>query len=217
MLNFKETTVPEGLDEHYEASEDGTSFTLKVEGLPEAPKDRTAEVDTLTLKLSEETAKVDEFRANNIKLKTQIEKDSTSDSKIESLVQDALQPFRDKNIELEKTNKMLNSNLEEVVLSDKIKSLAIESGVYDSAIADVVVRAKTAFSVKEGKVVPSESNARDSEGNLFTTESWMKNLTDTAQHLFKPSQGSSAFRSKDVRTQQKQSSVSRIAAGLKKK
>ena len=66
MLNFKETTVPEGLDEHYEASEDGTSFTLKVEGLPEAPKDRTAEVDTLTLKLSEETAKVDEFRANNI-------------------------------------------------------------------------------------------------------------------------------------------------------
>ena len=217
MLNFKETTVPEGLDEHYEASSDGTSFTLKVEGLPEAPEDKTEEVATLTLKLSEETDKVNDFRSNNIKLKAQIEKDSTSDSKIEALIQDALQPFRDKNTQLETTNATLSRNLEEVVLSDKIKSLAVEAGVYDSALSDVVVRAKQSFSVKDGKVVPVDANARDTEGNLFTTESWLKNLTETAQHLFKPSQGSSAFRSKDVRTTQKQSSVSRISAGLKKK
>jgi len=213
MLNYEVKDVPEGLDEHYVKSEDGT-FKLNVEGLPDAPEDKTEEVNTLTSKLSEETAKVDEFRANNIKLKSQIEADSTSDSKIETLIQDALQPFRDKNTELENTNKRLNSNLEEVVLSDKIKSLAIESGVYESAIADVVVRAKTAFSVKDGKVVPVEANARDSEGNLFTTESWLKDLTEKATHLFKPSTGSSAFKSKNVRTKETRSSVSRISAGL---
>lgn len=215
MLKFKETTIPEGLEAHYETSDDG-SFQLKVEGLPQVT-DNTEELTQLKTDNTGLKAKVDEFRTSNITLKQQLEKDVGSDTKIETLIQDAIAPFRQAQTDLESKNKLLNTQYEEVVLSDKVKSLAIEAGVEEHAVTDVVVRAKNAFSVKEGKVLPIDVNARDSEGKLFTLESWMKNLStsDTAAHLFKTSQGSGAFRSKNTGQQtQNRSSVDRINSGI---
>jgi len=215
MLNFKETTVPEGLEAHYESTTDG-SFQLKVEGLPEV-KDNTEEITQLKADNTGLKVKVDEFRTSNITLKQQLEKDVGSDTKIETLIQDAIAPFRQAQSDLESKNKLLNTQYEEVVLSDKVKSLAIEAGVDEHAVTDVVVRAKSAFSVKDGKVLPTDANARDKEGNLFTLESWMKNLStsDSAAHLFKASQGSGAFRSKNTgQTNTNRSSVDRISSGL---
>ena len=84
-------------------------------------------------------------------------------------------------------------------------------------MTDVVVRAKNTFAVKDGQVLPIDSNNRDSNGNLFTLDTWMSALSksDKAIHLFKPSQGSGAFRSKTTKQgAEHRTSVDRISSGL---
>lgn len=215
MLNFKETSIPEGLESHYESTSDG-SFQLKVEGLPEV-KDNTAELAQLKTDNTGLKVKVDEFRDSNIQLKKQLEADVGSDTKIETLIQDAIAPFRAAQTDLESKNKLLNTQYEEVVLSDKAKSLAIQAGADEHAITDIMVRAKSAFGIKDGLVVPTDSTSRDSEGKLFTLESWMDNLSksENATHLFKSSSGSNAFRTKQTKAGKPQlSAADKISQGL---
>lgn len=215
MLNFKVQTVPEGLESHYEKSEDG-SYQLTVEGLPEV-KDNTQEINQLKTDKDALKSKVDEFRNSNIALKQQLESDVSSDTKIETLIQEAISPFREAQADLESKNKLLNSQYEEVVLSDKAKSLAIQAGADENALTDIMVRAKSAFSIKDGVVVPTDVTSRDSEGKLFTLESWMDNLSksETAAHLFKTSSGSNAFRTKQTKAAKTQlTAADKISQGL---
>ena len=195
-LQFKVDTVPEGFDEHYTEADDGT-FVLNVEGI-ETPD--TTEVDTLRTELETTKQKVSQFRKTNTDLMKQIKekggevKDDFSVD-IDSAINEALTPIKEKNLKLEQSNAQLQSTLEEVVLSDKVKDIAIKHGVFESALQDIVSRARNVFTVKDGKPVPKDNKAsRDEEGNVLSPEKWIEGLAENAPHLFKPSNGSGAVR-----------------------
>lgn len=175
--------VPEGLEKHFKEV-DG-KFVLDVNGVV-----NQSEYDDLNTKYTNVNKQIDEFRTNNINLKKQLESDVGSDKKIEELVNEALKPVQTKLNEEQQRNQKLQHILEEVVLSDGVKDIAIKHGVHETALSDVVRRAREVFTVKEGKAIVKDQKLRDGEGNVFTTQSWIKQLAEKdAPHLFKVSTG----------------------------
>lgn len=210
--------IPEGLEEHYTENDEG-QFVLDVDGLP---KPDTAERDTLQVALDDAKGKVAQFRKTNVTLMKQIKDqggnvDDNYQVDIETTVNEALAPIKEKNLKLEETNKQLQVTLEEVVLSDRVKDIAIKHGVHESALLDITSRARKVFTVKDGKPIPKDSkNSRDEDGNVLSPESWLVQLTESAPHLFKSSNGSGAQRSATGVIQTERTATQKIADGLQK-
>lgn len=214
MLKYQVETIPEGLEAHY--TEQNGKFILDVEGQD------TSELDSTKSELATTKTKLSEFRQTNSNLMKQI-KDSggnvDDDFKIDidAAINEALAPIKEKNTSLMDENAKLQTTLEEVVLSDKVKDIAITHGVHEGALSDVVSRAKNVFIVKDGKTIPKDKRgSRDADGNVLTPEKWIEGLSETAAHLFKSSQGSGAIRPMGGQIQSDRSSVNKIADGLKK-
>lgn len=216
MLKMVVETVPEGLEEHYEAGEDG-KFNLKVEDAVSQDQ-HDSELSQYKSKVDEYKGKVDEFRNNNIELSKQVEslatnKDGAKDVNLEQLVDARVADLKSAMDDLQTQYNTLTKNHEEVVLSDKVKELAIKHGVHDSALPDVISRAQSVFEVKEGSAVPRDGT-RDAEGNVMSPEAWIGKLTNTAPHLFRASNGAGAKRPVGGKSTQDMSSEDKIAAGL---
>ena len=215
MLDFKVDSIPEGLEDHYKEV-DG-SFVLDVEGI----EVDTTELDATKTELSNTKTKLGEFRTTNSNLMKQIKQsggnvDDDYNVDIDAAINEALAPIKDSNLTLKDENAKLQATLEEVVLSDKVKDIAIKHGVFESALSDVVSRARNVFTVKDGKTIPKDKkNSRDADGNVLDTENWLKKLADDAPHLFKPSNGSGAHRPIGGQMQTPKSSTQKIADGLK--
>lgn len=205
-LQYQVEAIPEGLEDHYEEKEG--KFVLKVDGLPQP------QVDT-TLK-----TKLDEFRTTNIALKQQLEelqsKTKVADVSVDELVKQAVAPMSQKLQTIEQERLQLQAQLEEVVLSDKIKEEALKAGVYETALPDIVNRAKATFTVQDGKPL-SKNNAVDENGNALSPEAWIKALTKDAPHFFKQSQGTGARRPVGSPVTQERTSSQKIADGLFKR
>lgn len=203
-LQYQVETVPEGMEAFYQEKEG--KFVLAVEGLP-APQDNSAEITTLKTKL-------DEFRDNNRTLHAQVQKLSGVDtSQVDELVKQAVAANTQKLQVAEQTVVTLQAQLEEVIVSDKLKEAAIKYGVAETAIQDVLNRGKSSFIVKDGKPLP-KNGAVDSDGNVLSPEAWVKALTAEAPHLFKPSQGAGAKRPLGTPPSQTLTSGQKISAGL---
>lgn len=178
----------------------------------------------LTLMETELTAqksKVGEFRTHNVALRKQVEQsggqvDQTSHTDVDTAINEAVKPIKDRNDALEKSNAELQKTLEEVVLSDKVKDIALKNGVVDSALTDVVTRAKAVFTVKDGKTIPKDSKNRDADGNPNTPENWLAGLATDAPHLFAVSTGSGARKPVGGKQAVERSSTQKIADGLNK-
>jgi len=217
-LDYRVTTVPEGLEEHYKQDGDN-GFVLEVAGVV----DETS-YNTLKAESEESKAKVKEFRDNNIKLKEQIEgfnhqsaPEGDASADVQAKIDAAVSGMRERLDKFENENQTLTHQLEEVVLSDRVKDIAVRNGVHESALPDVVTRARSVFTVKDGKPVPKDSVGRDEQGNVLTPESWFKKLETDAPHLFKPSTGTGARRSASgrfVEGDQKVTPMDRIRSGL---
>lgn len=213
-VDFEVETVPEGLEEHYEKSESG-KFVLVVNGQP----DLSADLKTAQTEAEEAKSKVKEFRQHNVTLRQQLEAATKTEGgeppNIDALIEDAVSEMKQKMSTTEQERLTLQSQLEEVVLSDKVKDIAIQHGVYETALSDIVTRSKNVFTVKDGKPLPKDGKARDANGELLTPNSWIIQLQESAPHLFKPSTGTGATRpvrggaGKDTRT-----AAQRIADGL---
>ena len=213
-LNFKVTEVPEGLEDYYKETEDG--YVLDVEGAVDQ-----GSYETLKAEAEEKKSKLDEFRTHNIKLRKQIEQSSSAGSEsdppnIDELIEERVSDMKEKMSRIEAENNQYKSQLEEVVLSDRVKDIAIRHGVYETALPDVVQRARGVFTVKDGKPVPVDKKARDENGELYNPETWLTKLQEDAPHLFKPSSGSGAKSPVNgVSSADKpRSSTEKIAAGL---
>lgn len=169
--------------------------------------------------LADAKTKVGEFRTHNVALRQQIEKaggqvDQTSHTDVDTAINEAITPIKERNDALSKENAELQKTLEEVVLSDKVKDIAIKNGVVDSALTDVVTRAKSVFTVKDGKTIPKDSKNRDEEGNPTTPESWLTGLATDAPHLFAASTGSGARKPVGGKQVVERSSTQKIVDGL---
>jgi hypothetical protein len=210
-LKYKVTEVPEGLDALYKKVDDG--FVLDVEDAVE----KTA-FESVKSQADDYKKKVDEFRTNNILLKKQLEGTSSqasTDVDVDQLIEEKVSEMRKQLDTLTNERKVLASQLEEVVLSERVKDIAIRHGVYETALPDVVTRARNVFTVKDGKPVPVDSKSRDENGEVYTPESWLNKLASDAPHLFKPSTGTGATRSVNgVGGNRTMSSTDKIASGL---
>lgn len=217
MIEYKVESVPEGLEDHYK-EQDG-AFVLDLDGYDVEP-DKTDLVAAQT-ELSQTKTKLKQFRETNTSLMKQINEGGGTVNDdfqvdIDSAIGEALKPIKEKNEKLLADNSKLQSTLEEVVLSDKVKDIAITHGVAESALSDVVSRAKNVFTVKDGKTIPRNKKNLDSDGNPMNTETWLKGLTETAPHLFKTSNGSGAQRPMNGHIQGERTSAQKIADGLNK-
>lgn len=189
-------------------------YVLDVEGVVPSTKYKEAET------------KLSEFRNNNITLKQQLEKATQTpltgtpvqqidvEAAIESRIGEMKSHFTTQVTTLETEKKQLAEHLERVVLSDSVKEAALKYGVHESALPDVLNRAKDTFTVVDGKAV-SRSKAVDKDGKPLEVSSWIHNLAETAPHLFAPSRGSGAQKPvKGGNIPEAKTPQEKIAAGL---
>lgn len=213
-LQYEVTQVPEGLEAHYKQV-DG-KFVLDVEGV--VPQTQFAQVQTRATELE---SKVAEFRTNNISLKQQLEAAGKQqvdiDALLEPRVAEMKQNYTSQIESLNTTKAQLEQHLERVLLSDGVKDAAIKYGVLETALPDVIARARETFTIKDGVAAP-KTKAVDKEGKPLTVQGWITSLTESAPHLFAPSRGTGAQRPVSGVTQKpSMSPVDKIAAGLANK
>lgn len=111
-------------------------------------------------------------------------------AKFESQLETALNDSEQKDLKLKSANEKIRDLL---IDSQVVSAFNSEKGL-DTAVEDVVLRAKGVFSVEDTDVV-----ARDGEGQLIrgaegalTISEWISNLKSTAPHLFPGSGGGGA-------------------------
>ena len=213
-LAYETTEVAEELKPFYKQVEG--KYVLDVEGA--VPETAFKQVQTRAQELD---AKVAEFRSNNIALKQQLEQAGKKEVDIDALLEPRVTEMKTNYTrqidELSKTKSQLEQHLERVVLSDSVKAAAIKYGVLDTALTDVLGRARETFTVKDGAAV-SKDNALDKDGKPLTVDVWLTKLTESAPHLFAPSRGSGAQRPvSGVNQKPTMSSIDKIAAGLAKR
>lgn len=188
--------------------------------------------------------KVDEFRNNNIELKKQLERFKDVDpakyqeamkvlqkleekklieaGNFEEVVAQRVQALR-QDFETQVTdlsNKLSTSNrqLETLMVDATAKSAAIASGVLPTAVDDIILRAKTVFSVKDNVVIALENGQPmfDKDGTTpMTIDSWVKGLKKTAPHLFTmPAGGGAGGSGPGGLNPANMTATQKIAAGL---
>lgn len=229
-IKFKVDSV-DGLDESvasmYSKHEDG-SYYLDVEGA--VSKD-----------------KLDEFRSNNIKLLKQLEsfKDVDVDkyndllqkqiemdkkkmipvTKVDEMVLERVKTMQDDfekdRTKLQEENGLLNRQLESLLIDSTVRREATSTKALDTAVEDILLRAKSVFKVVDGVAVPHDSKGEVVYGkngkDPMSVNEWLTGLTKSAPHLFQASQGTgsrsrvNSFGSNDP---SKMSSVEKIKAGL---
>lgn len=226
-LDFYVDEVPEGLEDYYvEANADKGTYQLNVEGVVDADTvtEKDQKLEELSNQFDEKKQKLDEFREHNVALRKQLEEkgeevDPQKKTDIDSYVNEAVKEMKDRLNSVEEEKKKYEQQLEEVVLSDKVKDIAMKHGVYETALPDVVNRARQVFTVKDGQPVPREE-IRDDEGNVLQPEKWISKLTEDAPHFFKPSSGTGAqspVSGKNQKQQEPANAMDRISRGLEQK
>lgn len=217
--------APEAVRGLYKA--DGEEFVLDTEGV--VPKER-----------------LDEFRDNNIALQKQLDKLKDIDpvkyrelvtlqreveegqllkaGKIEEVVNSRVTAMK-KSLEDERDGfrtraESAESRLSVLLIDSAVRSEALKLGVVNTALDDVVLRARTVYKMKDGAAVPHDEKGevvfgKDGKTPMPMTD-WLTTLKKTAPHLFANSQGGGAgggtrHGSSDL---SKASAVDKIAAGL---
>ena len=213
-LQYEVTEVPAGLEAYYKEA-DG-KFVLDVEDV--VPKAQFTQIQTRAQELE---SKVTEFRTNNIALKQQVESVGKQTVDVEALLEPRVaemkQNYSSQIEALNTTKTQLEQHLERVLLSDGVKEAAIKHGVLDTALPDVIARARETFTIKDGVAV-SKSKAMDKEGKPLSIQSWITGLTETASHLFAPSRGTGAQRPvSGVSQKPTMSAMDKISSGLANK
>ncbi|MDJ0792547.1 MAG: hypothetical protein QNJ71_11685 [Acidimicrobiia bacterium] len=163
-------------------------------------------------------SKVDEFRNNNIKLMKQLEtyKDidveeyhklrenalngsSIGKEEVDRLLEERVKTmraqFESDNNKLKDELGVSKSQLETLLVDSAVRQASSKMGVLNSAMDDVVLRAKSVFKVEDGKAVPYDKDGviynKDGSSPMPVTD-WVKGLKKSAPHLFELSAGSGA-------------------------
>lgn len=143
---------------------------------PAAVKSMESELAEARIQIEKNAGKLDEEAVNKIveqRVKTINETAATEKARLEGVIETQ------------------SKQLETLIIDGNVTKHAIENKVLDSAVTDVMLRAKTVFKVEGGKPV-----AYDADGNKMyaadgTTElgisDWIKGLVKTSPHLFEAS------------------------------
>lgn len=204
----------------------GLKFTLaKLEEVPEAVRSMYRPEGTgyvLDVEGVVAKEKIDEFRNNNIQLQQKLEKLQGIDpvkyaelvaldtqvkegelikaGKLEEVVNlrvgEMKRTYEAQTTALTGQLSSANSQLSLLLIDNTVKNSAIKNGVADTAVDDIVLRARATYVVEKGQPVPKNANGEIIYGKDGTTpmsiDDWMAGLKKTAPHLFRGSQGSGA-------------------------
>ena len=116
--------------------------------------------------------------------------------------------------------KVSNRQLETLLIDNTVKTVAVQHGVLPTAMDDIVLRAKTVFSIQDGQPVMKDEKGQIVYGedgvSPMSIDSWAKKLKTAAPHLFAGFNGSGAPGARGGTGQQQQhmSPTDKIAAGL---
>lgn len=167
-------------------------------------------------------SKLDEFRNNNIELMNKLEtfKDVDVD-KYTAMVQKQLEIEKKKMIPSAKVEEMVservktmqseydtkekdlssrldisNRQLESLLIDSTVRRGANDKKVLDTAVDDILLRAKSTFKIEDGKAIPYDGDGDIQYGKTgsdpMSVGEWLDGLSKTAPHLFKQSHGSGA-------------------------
>jgi len=167
-------------------------------------------------------SKVDEFRDNNIALKQQLDKFGEVDLEelarlqaaekersgkkeikaedVDNLVAErvaTMQEDHNKAIDdLTGINAKQSRQLESLLIDSKVRSAATEGKVLASAVEDVLLRAKSVYSLVDGVATPKDDKGNVIYGKNGTDpmpmDEWVGKLSKNAPHLFEGSKGGGA-------------------------
>lgn len=218
--------VPEAMRSLYVKREDG-QYQLDAEGAVDKSKlneFRETNVE-LMKKLDQfkdlDPAKYAELMETQRKVR---EKQLIESGKVDEVIAERVRAMREEHTkELTKRDealKIANRQLETLLIDNTVKSVAVQQGVLPTAMDDIVLRAKTVFSIQDGQPV-----MRDEKGQVvygedgvspMSIDSWAKKLKTAAPHLFAGFNGSGApgARGGAGGVQPNMSATEKIAAGL---
>lgn len=196
----------EGIDESiaklYEKGEDG-KFHLSVDGMvPKSKLDEFRDTNVRLLKDMEKFKDVDptkyrELLAEHQKIQ---EKEWIEAGELDKVVNQRVASmraeFETKESDYKKSNESMTRQLESLLIDNEVRAAATKLGVRPTAVDDVLLRAKTIYSIKEGQVTPKDAKGqvlygKDGVTPMPITE-WVDSLKKSADHLFIPSNGGGA-------------------------
>ena len=163
MLKFIVDTL-EGVDQTvaslYEKQEDG-KFRLNVEGA--VPREKLDEFRNTNIELLK---KVDAFKGVDVKKYSELlalekrvtDKELVDAGKVDEVVQGRISQMKTEHEgvvgQLNEQLGIANRQLESLLIDSAVRVKALESGVLPTAVDDVMLRAKTAFKIVDGRAVP---------------------------------------------------------------
>ena len=179
MLKLITEEVPVGLESYYQPT-DGGKFRLQVEdAVPateyEAVKQKVKEFRETNITLSKDIEKYKGFSTlvgtdNLTPDKFQEKIESLAQLRVSTITEDMKKNYETKFNELSDVAKRSSTKLSELVLGSEVTKAANEHGVLNSALEDVMFRARSSFDVVEGEVKFKEGKL-DSEGKPYTLTS----------------------------------------------
>jgi hypothetical protein len=230
MLKFIVDSL-EGVDQAvatmYEKQDDG-KFRLNVDGA--VPREKLDEFRNTNIELLK---KVDAYKGVDVKKYTDLlalekrvtDKELVDSGKVDEVVQGRISQMKTEHEgavgQLNEQLSIANRQLETLLIDSAVRVKALESGVLPTAVDDVMLRAKTAFKIIEGRAVPHSDGkvVYGKDGvNPMSVEEWIGGLSKAAPHLFGSTQGGGASGSRTTGNRggsgQKLTSTQKIAAGL---
>jgi hypothetical protein len=201
--------VEETLQPYYKQDEDGR-YRLDIDGLPDvsglknALNDERNQRKDLSSKLKRYDGVDLDFYgkvASKRDLFEKFEKSGGVDEEaIKAQIESRTTRMREEHErEVQGLSEKLNSTssrLSKLLVDNAVSEAALKSGVMDTALEDVLRRAKEVFRVVDGVVVPQNRDGDTIYGKdgvrPLTQDEWLSDLRNNAPHLFKPSKGGGA-------------------------
>lgn len=193
--------VPENVRSLYR--QEGTGYVLDAEDV--VPKTRLDEFRTNNIQLQQQLDKlkdVDPVKyAELIQLQQQVEEGQLIKAgKLEEVVTLRVTNMK-KDLETKLTTtesalQIANNQLSILMIDNAVRQEAVKNGALTTALDDVVLRARTVYSMDKGQAIPKDDKGQVIYGKDGQTpmamSDWIVNLKKTAPHLFAGSQGSGA-------------------------
>lgn len=193
--------VPENVRSLYR--QEGTVFVLDAEDV--VPKTRLDEFRTNNIQLQQQLDKlkdVDPVKyAELIKLQQEVEEGQLIKAgKLEEAVNLRVTNMK-KDLETQLNGaqtalQQANSQLAVLMIDNAVRQEAVKNGALPTALDDVVLRARTVYSMEKGQPVPKDDKGQIIYGKDGQTPmsmaDWLVSLKKNAPHLFAGSQGSGA-------------------------
>jgi hypothetical protein len=234
MFKFKMTAaelenVDAAVKALYSKGDDGNFYLTGITGI--TAKEKVDEFRNNNISLMEKLKSfegIDVTKYHNLLLK---EKDQDSkktitikdlDAKVKEGVEERVGTMRtdfktEKTSLLEKIS-VMDRQLESLLIDNSVNNAAIEHNVLKTALSDVISRAKTIFKVEKGIAVGYEGEKKlyDASGtNPLSINSWVKQLSENAPHLFTGSTSANLIDSSGAHIDRnKMTALQKIQSGL---